>query len=413
MRVTVIDSACGTGKTTYLINMMRNSPETRFIYITPFLSEVNRICEAVPEIMFYEPKQYGKGKLDSFNKLLEKGKSVVSTHALFSLATQETVDMIEAGGYTLILDEVLDVIDSINMKKDDVDLLFNKGVLYADENGSVRYNEDEHYDGDLYKEIVYLAKRNRLIMINGYALIWLFPADVFNSFKDVYVATYMFNCQTMRYYYDSFGVEYDFCSVKNGDIVDYYDNHGTNYKNLINIYDGKLNSVGKKKNSLSAMALMRDSDNTSLFKMYKNSIVNYFINITKSSTKDNMWTCKKAFKTRLSGKGYTKGFLQSSTRATNDYADRHNCVYFMNKYMKPMIQQFFHSKGVTVDMDMWATSELIQWLFRSAIRNNEPINIYIPSVRMRGLLKKWIAGYKEEVYAEMVSEEKQREAERV
>ena len=35
---------------------------------------------------------------------------------------------------------------------------------------------------------------------------------------------------------------------------------------------------------------------------------------------------------------------------------------------------------------MYALSEMIQWIFRSRIRNNEDINIYIPSSRMRNLL---------------------------
>ena len=32
----------------------------------------------------------------------------------------------------------------------------------------------------------------------------------------------------------------------------------------------------------------------------------------------------------------------------------------------------------------------VQFIFRSAIRNGEPINLYIPSVRMRTYLKKWL-----------------------
>lgn len=39
---------------------------------------------------------------------------------------------------------------------------------------------------------------------------------------------------------------------------------------------------------------------------------------------------------------------------------------------------------------MYALSILIQWVFRSAIRNGKKIKIYIPSERMRYLLKEWI-----------------------
>ena len=37
-----------------------------------------------------------------------------------------------------------------------------------------------------------------------------------------------------------------------------------------------------------------------------------------------------------------------------------------------------------------ALDKLVQWIFRSQLRDNLPINIYIPSSRMRELLNKWI-----------------------
>ena len=40
--------------------------------------------------------------------------------------------------------------------------------------------------------------------------------------------------------------------------------------------------------------------------------------------------------------------------------------------------------------DIWALSELIQWLFRSAIREEKEVNLYMPSSRMRSLLKDWL-----------------------
>ena len=55
-----------------------------------------------------------------------------------------------------------------------------------------------------------------------------------------------------------------------------------------------------------------------------------------------------------------------------------------------MINRFFTDKRVKIEEDVWALSELIQWLFRSAIRENKEINLYIPSSRMRSLLKEWL-----------------------
>jgi len=59
--------------------------------------------------------------------------------------------------------------------------------------------------------------------------------------------------------------------------------------------------------------------------------------------------------------------------------------------VKPYIVQFFKDRGVEVDNDSFALSEMIQWVWRSGIRDHKPINIYIPSSRMRNLLKDWLS----------------------
>ena len=43
-----------------------------------------------------------------------------------------------------------------------------------------------------------------------------------------------------------------------------------------------------------------------------------------------------------------------------------------------------------VDVEVYAISEMVHFLWRSALRNNEDISLYIPSRRMRILLQKWL-----------------------
>ena len=47
-------------------------------------------------------------------------------------------------------------------------------------------------------------------------------------------------------------------------------------------------------------------------------------------------------------------------------------------------------KGFPVKEDVFALSEMVQWIWRSAIREGNPINIYVPSSRMRSLLQRWL-----------------------
>ena len=125
-------------------------------------------------------------------------------------------------------------------------------------------------------------------------------------------------------------------------------------------------------------------------KKLKNNTYYYFKRVIKSKSKENMWTTFEDYKSQCKGEGYSKGFVPCNSRATNEYKDKTNCAYLINRYYKPTINNFFTDKGVKIDEDIWSLSELIQWLFRSAIREEKEINLYIPSKRMRNLLKDWL-----------------------
>ncbi len=72
------------------------------------------------------------------------------------------------------------------------------------------------------------------------------------------------------------------------------------------------------------------------------------------------------------------------------YSNRFNLAYLVNIYPHPSIVKFFRGKDIEVNGDSYALSEMLQWIWRSRIRNGLPVNIYIPSSRMRSLLEKWI-----------------------
>jgi len=60
--------------------------------------------------------------------------------------------------------------------------------------------------------------------------------------------------------------------------------------------------------------------------------------------------------------------------------------------MSPRLWQFFRAmRGIEPRHDDYALAELLQWVFRSAIRDDKAIDLYLPSSRMRKLLKGWMA----------------------
>lgn len=118
--------------------------------------------------------------------------------------------------------------------------------------------------------------------------------------------------------------------------------------------------------------------------------MNYFRNIVKGKSDENMWTTLKIAKPHLKGDGYSKGFVELNARATNKYKHKKNLAYVYNRYLNPIEAGFFKKYGIKVNEDLYALSELLQWVFRSAIRDGESINLYLPSERMRRLLKEYL-----------------------
>ena len=77
-------------------------------------------------------------------------------------------------------------------------------------------------------------------------------------------------------------------------------------------------------------------------------------------------------------------------KATNEYRDRHYMVYLVNLFMNVGEKTFYAKHGIEADDDMYALSIMVQWIWRSAIRDGDEIYLYIPSRRMRTMLIDWI-----------------------
>jgi len=84
-------------------------------------------------------------------------------------------------------------------------------------------------------------------------------------------------------------------------------------------------------------------------------------------------------------------WVPNMTRGTNDYRHCSHLIYLWDQNLNPRIAEFL---GVDSQRhrDMYAISELIQWVYRSRVRDGQPITLYLPSSRMRKLLQRWLDG---------------------
>lgn len=295
------------------------------------------------------------------------------------------------------MDEVADVIEPYNISDYDYNVLMEKFIEVDKNTGLISWRQDvSNYTGE-FDEVKRLCEMKCLGCYGNAIMVWLFPIEVFNMFDEIFILTYMFNAQIQRYYYDFFGLEYSNLYVE-GNSVDTY--HFTteytesqskvDYGNLIHIIDNKkLNHIGDGVYDLSKNWYTRNQNNI-LMSSLKTNTYNFFRNICNTKSSLNLWTTFKDFKHLISGKGYAKGFEANNCRATNKHRNKTCVAYLINKYLNSVIKQFFLDKNVEVDEDGYALSEMLQFIWRSAIRDGKEITVYIPSSRMRGLLKKWI-----------------------
>lgn len=395
-KVKIVDEMMGRGKSTAAINFINGNNDRRFLVITPYLDEIKRYKSSCPSKHFTEPVYRNGSKLNSIKELIRSGRNIVSTHSLFSKFDEEVINLCRVLNYSLIMDEVANVVESYPLTEDDQKLLLSKYCICEEDTSLLRWKDEyQEYEGK-FSEVKNLCNMKSLAVYGGDIMMWLFPIEVFNAFEEIYILTYMFNAQLQRYYYDYYGMEYRYIHVT-GNSVDTYmfseeesiqDSY--DYRKLIHVIDNeKLNIIGEGSTDLSKSWYERNVK-TPVIEQLKKNLYNYFRNIRNDNSKDNLWTTFNDYRSALSGAGYTKGFLAVNARATNDYRDRSSVAYMVNRYINPIIKKFFQSHDVQVDEEGFALSEMIQFIWRSAIRDGKEIWVYIPSSRMRSLLLEWI-----------------------
>jgi len=399
LMIKVVDSIMGSGKTSAALEMMNNDWENNYIYITPYLDEVQRIKRNSTN-KFYEPKVHSRDgqvlfKQEAFHQLLKEKKNVVSTHSLFSMSNEETKELIYSNDYILILDEVMDVVKQVELKEHDLESLTLLGFIQVDDKtGLITWSHDKQEKSTAYDYIKSLCQNESLYMYSSNIFMWTFPVHVFDSFKGIYILTYLFDAQIQRYYYDFNNLEYEYYyATKENDRYIFKNGASDDeimkdeLRRLINIYEGNLNKIGDANYSLSKSWYGKRKDSLTVL---KNNTENYFKNKVKAKSSYIIWTTYKMHENDVKGRGYSKSFIPLNLRATNDYKERKYLAYTVNLFMLPIVKGFFKSQGIRTNEDLYTISELLQWIWRSGIREHNEINIYLPSQRMRKLLYAWL-----------------------
>ena len=403
----ICDSIMGSGKSSAIITYINEHPEKRFLYIAPYLDESERIKDACPDAKFILPSdkipEYYFSKARHTMALVKRGCNVSTTHQAVRYYTDETLSYLRKNNYTIIIDEEINIFHQTKTISDgDVYTLCEAGQLKVDDFGCLS-KTDKPYTGDAFEELFDLMETRKIVRIenaSGGSASWysIYPKEFLESVDEVIVLTYLFTGSEMEMFlkinnigYEFIGVEYNdnkYRLIEHPGCLPEYTKH---LKDMIHVIDDdKLNSVGNAKTALSMSWFKKHDDK---IKILQNNIYNFFRHKSGQSSGERLcgvYTSDDDIWNKLKGKGYTTSKLAFNCKATNEFRQRNTIAYLVNLYPNVGIKMFYQKHGYDLDDNRYALSTMVQFLWRSAIRDGKEIWVYLPSKRMRTLLLDWM-----------------------
>ena len=391
----IVDSIMGSGKTSAAINLVNSlSPQYHVLIVTPYLTETDRFIQSCPLKNIRQPVERPT-KLADIKRKIARGKNIATTHSLFNDFDIETAKLIAEHNYILIIDESPTVLSDGYISDDDLKCLIDSGLVEIEGERVLRWLKPR-YTGT-FKEVKHACENERLNIAKNNVVIDVYPAKIFNAFREVYILTFMFEAQILRYYLDYHEVQFSYLGVEKTSESEYRfvhvdePDHSPPEGIQINFpATRKMNEIGKKRDNLSYHWYHGGKSTAEDIERLQKHCVNFFQNITNTPVSRNLWTTYKDCKSGLSGRRYARGFLACNAKATNEYREKTAVAYLINRGFNPNYRAFFANKGIGVNQEAFALSEMLQFIWRSAVRDGKPIDLYIPSSRMRNLLKNWL-----------------------
>ena len=427
--VEILDAIMGSSKTSNTCKWMEeNNHIYKFFYISPLLDEVKdggRIQQACPTTRFVspmtktedmkQPKESQRGvdghkKVDDLLNLLKMGANITCTHSLYISMTDEHFKEMEKHNYVLIIDEELGMIDDYkNYSSPDVKSLVKLGCLSVQESDGMlvwknndveEFNEYGHryyqFKKHVENEMIYVSKRDENMFVCQ------LPIKLITIAKRCIILTYMFDGNILSSFLKLKGLKYkSFTDVQvnhvdKKDIMDKIVLHTPKHPK----WDEKVLKL-----SVTGYHNMSSSD--------LKHVSNYILSVTKEYSADDystMFTFPKdrcnlsenKVKIKIKPKGFVDTLVKSKTspekicwissscRATNKYRHKSCVIHAYDRYPNQPVAAYLHDFNCDIDVNVFSCSEMLQWIWRSRIRENKQINLAILSPRMRLLFLNWL-----------------------
>ncbi len=410
-KATIVDRPCGFGKSTQIINSFRK--DRRYLVVLPTLDEINN--RYIPETdrlygegFFKTPSTVEKStKFDHLEELLVEGHNIITTHKLY----MDIVSLARDGllkDYEVIIDEVLDCVKQHpGVKKKTWDKIYNGQYAEIDGTGKViikpELTEDvEDMDDALSINFYKSARAGCLYLVQNKFWLWTLPRELFTLSKSVTVYTYQAEGTLMLPYLRKIGVEvfHDFDPSHEAEMKakcrDLITVKSIQSLSKIALSDNRQDSYSAKseaaKRVATALSTIRRRHLPKGFDLSKLLITckkkNWYHKAKGPRETDKPRAGSFAARSSLF-KG--SNWIPNTTRGTNDYRHCTHLIYLYNQHPATSVVNWLDlDEGYQSIASRYALSELIQWVFRSQVRDGKPITLYLPCERMRKIFQDWM-----------------------
>lgn len=418
--VEVLDGIMGSGKTTEIFKWIeKNRERYSFIYISPLLSEVEtggRVDQACPKTKFISPEGKKENsqsihdrKSSHLLELLENGCNISCTHSLYLNMSDEHFLAMQKHNYVVIIDEELGMIEGYTAySTPDVTSLISLGIVSVNEEDGMLVWLDEsakEFDSPLHKfntfkrhvknGLLYVSRRNRDMLVTQ------LPVKLIDVAKRVIVLTYLFDNNVLS----------SFLKLKGLDVIPFKEVElrqisKSEIAKLITLHEPTRKFRRKLNLTVNGYSRISQQDIK-----YLSSLIRSVANSVDATDYETMFTFPKSRSvldevsnkakikprglvdnpTKLKNDKRKKCWIASTTRATNEFKHKSCLIHCYDRYPNACVESYLTDHYVPIDRERFALSELLQWVWRSQIRDGKPIHLHIESSRMKKIFLEWLS----------------------
>ena len=441
MQIEIIDQIMGTGKSfaalRYIENLALNNSDERWIFCTEYLEEIEKRTAENLEAkhLWRSPIESGdETKTDKLIELLSEPKVqlIGITHSLLVTASGNSYVnyLIKHKGYKLFLDETIELINPYNGVKfgDFLKSLAREEIKIDEKCGKVDWIVDDtvitlgnlsstdKLKKDCARGVIHCAIATGSIS-DSLSIVEIENEIIFTQFKRVIVATYNIENTLFDAYLKIKGIERVWCKDAEGSRISTKEFIKSNIE-FISKYDKAFDKI-----KLSSKWYKGEGSKGATVDDYK--LINKTIKAIGDSNgcKGNAHLLgftvpadklgKQRDPKKIQPKGYPhtvcsvivdsegneivgdrskalSAYIPCNARASNEYSNKTVMIHIYNRYPLTPICKYLDAYNIPYSSESFALNELLQWVWRSAIRNGQPIKLAILSNRMRDLFKTWL-----------------------